>query len=225
MLHSIKLTVYTIEIKFDKDRLAVEQNNYLTKIVNVSIAHDLAVRKRNPTNNFKFKNCLFGATNIVKISDKEKYLYSGYGIKFDSGGSWNFDNDTAINVIIFAVDSNSLAHVENRKNIFLILGLGPTYGINGKFCSAEKQFIIIFTKSNTKFCLSLPYNDGNNCLFVNGKEIIRFKANNKNVNFLTGFCLGSISDVFSATESREVSLNGNCMIFQSTKIILINLTY
>ena len=73
--------------------------------------------------------------------------------------------------------------------------------------------------------MSLPYNDGNNCLFVNGKEIIRFKANNKNVNFLTGFCLGSISDVFSVTESREVSLNGNCMIFQSTKIILINLTY
>ena len=33
------------------------------------------------TNNFKFKNCLFGATNIVKNSDKEKYVYSGVDTK------------------------------------------------------------------------------------------------------------------------------------------------
>ena len=35
----------------------------------------------------KFKNCLFGATNIVENSDKEKYVYSGYGITFEIGGS------------------------------------------------------------------------------------------------------------------------------------------
>ena len=35
---------------------------------------------RNPTNNFKFKNCLFGATNIRENSDKEKHVCSGYGI-------------------------------------------------------------------------------------------------------------------------------------------------
>ena len=53
-------------IKFDKDHLAVEQNNYLTKIVNVYIFYDLDKWARNPTNNFKFKNSLFGASNIVK---------------------------------------------------------------------------------------------------------------------------------------------------------------
>ena len=42
---------------------------------------------RKPTNNFKFNNCLFGAANIVKNSDKEKYVYSGYWITFDSAGS------------------------------------------------------------------------------------------------------------------------------------------
>ena len=57
-------------IKFDKDPLAVEQNNYLTKVVNVYIVYDLDVWPRNPTNNLKFKNCLFGATNVVKNSDK-----------------------------------------------------------------------------------------------------------------------------------------------------------
>ena len=46
-------------------------------------------------------------------------------------------------------------------------------------------------------------------MFVNGKEILKFKANNKNVTFPTQFCLGRISNRFSATECREVSLNGN----------------
>ena len=53
----------------------------------------------------------------------------------------------------------------------------------------------------------LHYNGDNSYLFVNGKEIIKFKEGNKNINFLTRFCLGSTSDGFSATESREVSLN------------------
>ena len=50
-------------------------------------------------------------------------------------------------------------------------------------------------------------------MFVNGKEIFRFKANNKNVNFSTWFGLRSISDGFSASEFREVSLNGNMCDF------------
>ena len=50
-------------------------------------------------------------------------------------------------------------------------------------------------------------------MFVNGKELIKFKADNKNLYFPTQFCLGSISDRFSAAESREVSLNGNIYNF------------
>ena len=61
--------------------------------------------------------------------------------------------------------------------------------------------------------MSLRYNAGNSYLFVNGKEILIFKADNKNVNFLTQFCLGIMSNGFSATESREVSLNGNVYEF------------
>ena len=82
-------------IKFDKNPLAIEKYNYFTKIVNVYIIYDLVSWQRNPTNNFKFKNCLFGATNIVKNSDKEKYVYNGYGITFDSGVSWRYNDDFA----------------------------------------------------------------------------------------------------------------------------------
>ena len=40
-LHSIKLSENRTGIKFDKDPLTVEQNNYLTKILNVYIVYDL----------------------------------------------------------------------------------------------------------------------------------------------------------------------------------------
>ena len=86
-MHSIKLSGYAIGIKFNKDPLAVEQNNYLTKIVNVYIAYDLDAWRRNPTNNFKLKNCLFVATSVVKNSEKEKYVFGGHGITFDIAGS------------------------------------------------------------------------------------------------------------------------------------------
>ena len=56
LLHSIKFSGYKMGIKCDKDPLSVEQNNYLTKIVDFSIAYDLAAWPRNTTDSFKFKN-------------------------------------------------------------------------------------------------------------------------------------------------------------------------
>ena len=138
-VHIIKLSEYRIRIKFDKEPLAVEQNNYLTKIVNVYIVCDLGAWPRNPTNNLKFKNYLFGGNMIVKNSDKEKYKYNGYETTFYSAASWSFDNDFARNVII--ADNSSLSHSDHRKNNFLILREGLNYGINGSFGSLEKKVL------------------------------------------------------------------------------------
>ena len=63
------------------------------------------------------KNWLFGATNIIKNNDKEKYIFSGYRIVFDGKGGWSFGNDYARNVIIFGVDSSSF-HADNPDNFF-----------------------------------------------------------------------------------------------------------
>ena len=123
------------------------------------------------SNNIKFKNRLFGATSVVKSSDKEKYVHSGYGITVGSPGSWRFDNDTAGNVIIFGVDNSSSSHADNRRNNFLVLGEGQTFGINGRFASPEKKSSINISKANTKFCLILHYIADNSYLLVNGKEI------------------------------------------------------
>ena len=67
------------------------------------MVYDLDNWSKIPLRNFTLKNCLFGATNIVKISDKSKYEYSGYGIAFDGLGSWSFGNGFARNVVIFDV--------------------------------------------------------------------------------------------------------------------------
>ena len=143
----------------------------------------------------------------------KKYVYSGYGIPFDSGGSWCFDNDFARNVIIFGVDNSSSSHSDNRKNNFLILGEVPTYGINGSLMHQKKKLILTSVTTTQKFCLSLHYSGDNSYLFVKRKEIFKFKADNRNVNFPTQFWLGGIPNGFSNTESREVSLNGSVYDF------------
>ena len=114
---------------------------------------------------------MFGVTNLVKNSDKTKWVYSGYGIAFDGAGLWSFGNDFATNITILGADNSSSSHVDNYKNKFIILGGGPTSDINGSFGSHEKKVSIHFTKANTRSCLNLHYNLENSYLAVNGKEI------------------------------------------------------
>ena len=114
-----------------------------------------------------------------KNSDNEKYVYSEYGITF--ADLWSFENDFARNVIISGVDDSLSSHSDNCKNNFVTVE-GLTFGVNGKFGSPEKKNSINFTKANTKFSLSLNHNADNSYLFVNGKEIFKFKADIKNFN-------------------------------------------
>ena len=61
--------------------------------------------------------------------------------------------------------------------------------------------------------MSLHCNHNNSNLFVNAKEIFKFKADNKIINFPTQFCLGSTYNGFGATKSRKVSLKVNAYAF------------
>ena len=47
---------------------------------------------------------------------------------------------------------SSSAKIDNRKKDILILGRGPTQGLEYTL-SAEKIYSINFTKKNTKFCI------------------------------------------------------------------------
>ena len=54
------------------------------------------------------------------------------------------------------------------------------------------MYSINFTEHNKRFCLILHYNGANSYLFVNGKEIIKFKAKDS-TTVATPLCLGNIS--------------------------------
>ena len=127
----------------------------MTKIVNVYIVYELEFWPKILFRHFTLRNCLFRATNIVKNSDEEKYVYSGFGKTLDGKGEWSFGNGYARNIIIFGVDNSLSSHTDNLKNNFLLIGEGDTFRINGSFAATEKKLSINFSKANTKFCLSL----------------------------------------------------------------------
>ena len=96
---------------------------------------------------------------------------------------------------------SSPPHIDNKKKDILILGKGPTQGLEHTLI-AKKIHSIKFTKQNTKFCLSLLYNGANSYLFVNDTEIIRFKTeDSKIVAYL--LCLGNISKDFSVDNIKK----------------------
>ena len=74
----------------------------------------------------------------------------------------------------------SSVHVDNKKKYILILGKGPTQRLEHTL-AAEKMYSNNFTEHNKKFCLSLHYNGANSYLFVNGKEIHKFKTKDSEI--------------------------------------------
>ena len=69
------------------------------------------------------------------------------------------------------------------------------------------MYSINFTKVNTKFCLSLHYNGANSYLFVNGKEIHKFKAKDSEI-VATPLCLGNISKDWSVDNMKRTGFTG-----------------
>ena len=82
-------------------------------------------------------------------------------------------------------------HIHNKKKDILVLGKGPTQGLENTL-TAEKMYSINFTEKNKKFCLSLHYNGANSYLFVNDTEIYKFQAKDSEIA-ATPLCLGNIS--------------------------------
>ena len=73
--------------------------------------------------------------------------------------------------MIFRVDLSSSVHVDNNKKYILILGEGPTQGLDGASLTVEKKYSINFTVTRKKFCLSLYYNGTNIYLLMVPKFI------------------------------------------------------
>ena len=64
------------------------------------------------------------------------------------------------------------------------------------------MYLINFTVTKIKFCLSLHYNGANSYLFENGTEIYKFKAKDYEIA-AAPLCLGNISKDLSAYDMRK----------------------
>ena len=104
-------------------------------IVNIYIVYRLSP---SIISDITLENYLFGAVKLTKIL--KITTYSGYGIAFDSKGSFSHPSGGyGKNVIIFGADLSSSVHANNRANNLLVLGKDFIQGINGTTIYAEKM--------------------------------------------------------------------------------------
>ena len=101
---------------------------------------------------------------------------------------------------------SSSIHIDNKKKDTLVLGRGPTQGLESTL-TAEKMYSINFTVAKKKFCLSLYYNGPNSYLFVNGTEICKFRAKDSEI-VGSPLCLGNISKDWSTNNLKKTGLTG-----------------
>ena len=102
---------------------------------------------------------------------------------------------------------SSSVHVDNKGKDILILGKGPTQGLGEHSLTAEKMYSLNFTDHREKYCMSLHYNGANSYLFVNGTEIIKFKAKDYEI-VATPLRLQNISKGWSVDNMKDTGLNG-----------------
>ena len=100
---------------------------------------------------------------------------------------------------------SSSGHIDDKNKVILVLGKGPTQRLEHTL-TAEKMYSINFTETRKKFCLSLHYNGANSYLFVNGKEIYKFKAKDSEI-VEAPLCLGNISKDWSVDNIKTTGFN------------------
>ena len=80
------------------------------------------------------------------------------------------------------------------------------------YANCRKNVFNWFYWKGKKFCLSLHYNRANSYLFVNGKEIHKFKANFFEI-VATPLCLGNILKDWSVDNLKKTGLNWYFYLF------------
>ena len=73
--------------------------------------------------------------------------------------------------------------------------------------TAEKKYSTNFTENKKKFYLSLHYNGANSYLFVNAREIHKFKAKISEI-VAYPLCSGNLSINFSSSNMIKIGLHG-----------------
>ena len=96
----------------------------------------------------------------------------------------------------FSADMSSSVHIDNKGEDILILGEGPTQGLDDTTLTAEPKYSINFTQLGKGFALSLHYKGINSFLFVNVTKVYQFKAKNSEIKH-SALSLSNISKYFT----------------------------
>ena len=175
-------------------------------VINLLISYTLTPWLRNLSTDFTLENYLFGSVKLIKNDDPDKYKYSYYGIGSNSRSKFSLlDSNMGINVINFGADMSSSVYVDNKGNDILILGEGPTQGLDDTTLTAEAKYPINFTQRNKRSVLSLHYNGNNSFLFVNATRIYQFKAKNSEIKDYA-LCLSNLSKDFTISNMIKTEL-------------------
>ena len=87
---------------------------------------------------------------------------------------------------------SSSVYVDNKGKDILILGEGPTQGLDDTTMTAETKYRINFTQSGKRIVSGLPYNGSNTFLFVNATKVYQLKAKNSEIKDYA-LCFGNVS--------------------------------
>ena len=80
------------------------------------IVYELDTWSQDLNSDFTLKDRLFGGVKLSKNADPDKYVYTGYGIGFNSLSEFSLhDGSMDKNVITFGVDMRSSVHSHNKK--------------------------------------------------------------------------------------------------------------
>ena len=78
-------------------------------------------------------------------------------------------------VIIIGTDISLCMHVDNKGRDILILGEGPTQGLDDTTLTVEAKYPIKVYSIRKNIMLSLDYNGSNSFLFIEAAELYQFK--------------------------------------------------
>ena len=133
-----------IKLSFNIDLLKQDKVTYNHgPILNIYIVYRLAPGISN--SGVTLENYLFGAVKLTKNADIDKQRYFGYGIGFDSKGSFKHPSGGyGKNVIIFGADVSNSAHANNKARSILVLGKDFIQGIDNITITQKKCFQKIF---------------------------------------------------------------------------------
>ena len=213
-----RMYVYLSGNHFQQNKVIIPNND---NVINIYCVYEIQPISSSRDISFTIQNGLFGAMQITKnATDNSKNNYKGYGMCFDErsqfghtiteGGFTHTINGR--NVLIFEADMSFSVHATNRANHIYLMGEGLMQGVHDTMLYVEKNYYRNFTDPRKKFVLSLHYNGDDSYSFVNGRQELKFKAKTDQL-VKEKFCIGNLSDQWTASESEKTGLYGNVYDF------------